>query len=181
MTEAQNQLNIGSPVPPFTLSDTEGNSHTAPISDAPPATVVIITCNHCPYVIAWNPRLRDVAQDYQPQGVRFLQINSNDPTRYPADSFDHMKQFVADQGWPIPYLHDPTQEVAHALSALTTPHVFVFDGDQRLRYRGAPDSDHSDESQNAQWLRSALDSVLASEEVQLAETAPRGCSVKWKS
>jgi peroxiredoxin len=174
-------LALGDPVPAFTLRDTEGDEHAVPAQDAPPATVLVVTCNHCPYVVAWNPRLRAVAEEYQPRGVRFLAINANDASRYPADSFEHMQRFVEDQGWPIPYLHDESQEVARALGAQVTPHVFVFDDEQRLAYHGAPDADHQDPSQGAAWLRDALDAVLAGEEVDHAETSARGCSVKWRT
>jgi hypothetical protein len=151
-----------------------------PADDAPPATVLVVTCNHCPYVIAWNPRLRAVAEDYAPRGVRVLAINANDASRYPADSPQAMERFVRDQGWPIPYLHDESQDVARSLDALVTPHVFVLDAGQRLRYRGAPDADHNDPGQNAQWLRDALDAVLDGSEPAVSDTRPRGCSVKWK-
>ena len=172
---------LGDPVPAFALRDTSGAEHAVPAGEAPPATVLVVTCNHCPYVIAWNPRLRAVADDYAPHGVRMLAINANDASRYPADSPAAMKRFVEDQSWPIPYLYDESQDVARALDAQVTPHVFVLDGDQRLRYRGAPDADHSDPSQAAVYLREALDAILAGEEPATAETRPRGCSVKWKS
>ena len=171
---------LGAPVPAFKLTDTEGSAHSVPADPAPPATVLVVTCNHCPYVIAWNPRLRAVAEDYAPRDVRFLAINANDAARYPADSPTAMARFVRDQSWPIPYLHDESQEVAHALGAQVTPHVFVLDADQRLRYRGAPDADHMDPSLNAVWLREALDALLAGEEPARPETDPVGCSVKWK-
>jgi hypothetical protein len=171
---------LGDPVPAFTLADTEGAGHAAPADPAPPATVLVVTCNHCPYVIAWNPRVRAVAEDYAPRGVRFLAINANDASRYPADSPQAMERFVRDQGWPIPYLHDESQEVARALGAQVTPHVFVLDDEQRLRYCGAPDADHEDPGQNARYLRDALDAVLAGEQPATADTRPRGCSVKWK-
>ena len=77
--------------------------------------MLIVTCLHCPYVVAWNPRLRAVAEVYAPRGVRFLGIHANDATRYPADSLDHMQRFVRDQDWPYPYLHDESQDVARAL------------------------------------------------------------------
>ncbi len=172
---------LGDLVPAFALPDTEGRTHSLPVDPAPPATVLVVSCNHCPYVIAWNPRLRVVAEDYAPRDVRFLAINANDASRYPADSPDAMARFVRDQCWPIPYLYDETQEVAHALDAQVTPHVFVLDGDQRLRYRGAPDADHRDPSQDARYLRDALDAVLAGHEPGTADTRPRGCSVKWKA
>lgn len=172
---------LGDPVPAFTLADTEGTGHGVPADPAPPATVLVVTCNHCPYVIAWNPRLRAVAEDYAARGVRFLAISANDAARYPADAPEAMARFVRDQSWPIPYLHDPTQEVARALGAQVTPHVFVLDAEQRLRYRGAPDADHEDPSQDAAYLRAALDAVLAGDEPPTSDTRPRGCSVKWRA
>lgn len=171
---------LGDRVPAFSLADTEGAMHDVPADPAPPATVLVVTCNHCPYVIAWNPRLRSVAEDYAPHRVRVLAINANDAARYPADSPDAMKRFVADQSWPIPYLYDETQDVARALGAQVTPHIFVLDADQRLRYRGAPDAKYDDPSQNAQYLRDALDAVLERAEPANPDTRPRGCSVKWK-
>ena len=173
-------FSLGDRVPAFELADTRGVSHAVPAQDAPPATVIVVTCNHCPYVMAWNPRLRRVAEEYAERDVRFLAINANDPTSHPADSPEHMRRFVEDHNWPIPYLHDESQDVARALGAEVTPHVFVLDSDQRLVYRGAPDADHKDESQDAAWLRAALDGVLAGEELADPETQARGCSVKWR-
>lgn len=171
---------LGDEVPAFALDDTEGTRHAVPADPAPPATVLVVTCNHCPYVVAWNPRLRAVAEDYAARGVRTLAINANDASRYPADAPAAMARFVRDQGWPIPYLHDASQDVARALGAQVTPHVFVLDAEHRLRYRGAPDADHGDPAQDARYLRDALDAVLAGERPAPAETRPRGCSVKWR-
>jgi peroxiredoxin len=180
MAETATAFGIGDPVPAFALTDTEGRRHEVPARDAP-ATVLIQSCNHCPYVIAWNPRLRAVAEEYRPRGVRFLAINSNDPRRHPADSPERMAQFVSENDWPIPYAFDESQDVARALGSARTPEVFVLDGDQRLVYHGAPDANHEDPSENAAWLRGALDAVLDGREVERAETPPRGCSVKWRS
>src|SRR4051794_25551845 len=97
-------LRLGDTVPAFALPDTEGAEHRVPLAEAPPATVLVVSCLHCPYVIAWNPRLRAVAEEYAPRGVRFLGIHANDATRYPADSLDQMKRFVREHGWPYPFL-----------------------------------------------------------------------------
>ena len=166
---------IGDRAPEFELQDTDGDTQTLQT----PA-VVIFTCNHCPYALAWHDRLMDVARDYE--DVHFYAINPNDAERYPRDSFEAMKERVqGDEGWPMPYMHDAKQEVAWAYGAKTTPDVFVVDSDGALRYRGAPDADHKDESLRADWLREALDAMLAGEEIGRPETDPVGCSVKWKA
>jgi hypothetical protein len=113
--------------------------------------------------------------------VRTLLINPNDGERYPRDSFDAMRERVrADGGWPVPYLRDEDQTVARAYGAKTPPDVFVIAPDGAIAYRGAPDADHGDPSLGAEWLRAALDDVLAGRPVDLAETTPVGCSVKWR-
>jgi peroxiredoxin len=172
-------LSIGDTAPAFELPDTEGNRHALADGGAQ-ATAVVFTCNHCPYALAWHERILSVARNYADRGVRFLAINSNDAERYPADSYEAMQERVRNEDWSLPYLHDASQDVARAFGAKTTPDVFVFDSQRRLRYRGAPDSDYNDPSQNASWLREALDAILAGREPDTAETDPVGCSVKWR-
>lgn len=168
---------IGEPAPTFSLPDTEGALHEP---GAAPATVVVFTCNHCPYALAWHQRIVDVARDYAQRGVRVLAVNSNDAERYPRDSEEAMRARV-DRGEldGVPYLRDASQEVARAYDAKTTPDVFLLDENGVLRYRGAPDGDYEDATQNAAFLRDALDAVLAGREPSPAETSPVGCSIKW--
>ncbi len=171
---------VGELAPPLELPDTEGRMHALPEPGEAPATVVFWTCNHCPYALGWHDRLVQVARDYADRGVRFLAVNSNDSERYPADSVEAMRERAAAERWPFPYLHDASQEAARAWNAQVTPHVYVLDPDLRVRYEGAPDADHMDPSQNASWLRGALDAVLAGEDPDPAATDPVGCSIKWK-
>jgi peroxiredoxin len=169
---------IGEPAPSFSLPATDGSMHGP---DGAAATVVVFTCNHCPYALAWHERIGAVAHDYSGQGVKMLAINPNDAERYPRDSFAAMRARVeADGGWPVPYLRDEDQTVARAYDARTTPDVFVLDADGRLAYRGAPDADHDDPAQGAAWLRGALDAVLDGRTPEPAETRPVGCSIKWR-
>jgi peroxiredoxin len=167
-------VEIGEQAPTFSLPDTDGVEH-----GPDGVTVVAFTCNHCPYALAWHERLLQVARDY-PQ-VTLLAVNPNDADRYPADSYEAMRERVrSDGGWPMPYMRDESQEVARAYDAKTTPDVFVLDAERRVRYRGAPDQDHRDPEQNARWLRDALDAVGRGDEPNPAETEPVGCSVKWR-
>jgi peroxiredoxin len=164
----------------FELTDTADQAHRLADRAGEPATVVVFTCNHCPYAVAWHERVAAVARDYADRGVEVLCINANDASRYPADSPEAMRNRVEAEHWTMPYLHDSTQEVARGFDARTTPDVFVMDGELRLRYRGAPDADYNDPGLDAAWLRGALDAVLAGEEPDPAETTPVGCSIKWK-
>ena len=172
-------VDVGDPAPSFELTDTGGGVHRPA---GGPASVVVFTCNHCPYALAWHDRLLDVARDYAERGVQVLLVNPNDAVRYPRDSFEAMRERVRrDGGWPAPYLHDATQEAAAAYGARTTPDVFLIDAGGRVAYRGAPDSDYDDPQQRAKWLREALDAVLDGRRPARARTQPVGCSIKWRA
>ncbi len=172
---------IGERAPDFELPATGGGTECLAGGEAK-ATVVYWTCNHCPYALAWHERMLEADRDYAESGVRFLAINSNDPARYPADSFEAMAERVESEGgWPHPYLHDESQEVARGWGAEKTPHVFVLDSGLKLRYKGAPDADYDDPAQRAAYVREALDAVLEDREPARAETPAVGCGVKWKT
>lgn len=177
-TDAENTLRLGDPAPLFELPGTDQRSHALELGAA---TVVIFTCNHCPYALAWEDRLLAVGADYADRNVAFYAINSNDAELKPTDSFESMKARLAEHPWPFPYLRDESQEVARAYGALTTPDVYLFDADGLLAYRGAPDADYEDERLNAKWLREALDAVLTGHAPALAETESVGCSIKWRT
>jgi redoxin len=163
----------------FELPGTDGATHPGGPGRRP--AVVVFTCNHCPYALAWHDRLLDTARDYGDR-VDFAFVSSNDAGRYPRDSFEAMKDRVAgDGGWPAPYLYDESQDVARAFGARTTPDVFVFDAGGRLAYRGAPDADYGDADLRAAWVRGALEAVLGGVPADPAETEPVGCSIKWRA
>ena len=180
MTTGPEDFGIGERAPALELPDTEGRTHSLADAEGAPATVVVWTCNHCPYALAWHDRIVEAACDYASREVRFLAINSNDPDRYPADSYEAMRDRVAREEWPFPYLHDESQAAARAWGAKVTPHVYVLDAERRLRYQGAPDPDYQDPAHNASWLRDAIDAVLAGKDLARPQTDPVGCSVKWR-
>lgn len=166
----------GDAAPPFSLPATDGSRHG--VSGGP--VVVVFTCNHCPYALAWHERIQAVVRDYADR-LPVLQVCANDAERYPRDSFAAMRERVESEGgWPGPYLHDADQSVARAYGAETTPDVFVVDATGRLAYRGAPDADYDDPDQGAAFLRGALDAVLEGRAPDPPETPPVGCSIKWR-
>ena len=174
-------LRIGDEAIAFALPGVDGQNHSlVELAAGKKATAVIFMCNHCPYVLAWLDRLMSVGRDYAGQGVAFAGINANDAGKYPADSFENMVRLAEAWDLPFPYLWDEGQEVAAAYGAERTPEIFLFDGDMRLRYHGAPD-DNRDETQASQaYLRDALEAILAGQEPPVEDTAPVGCTIKWK-
>jgi len=166
---------------PFRLPATDGRTYGPEDFADARALAVIFWCNHCPYVQAWEDRIIALQREYADRGVRFVLINSNDATKYPEDSFDQMRARAEAKGYPFPYLHDESQEVARRYGATRTPEIFLFDGERRLVYHGAPDDNVEDPNAvRHHYLREALEAVLAGRRPETAETPPRGCSIKWR-
>ena len=171
---------VAQTAPSFTLPGVDGRDHSlADYSDAP-ALVLVQSCNHCPYVRAWEGRLNAIQKDYAEQGVRIVAVNSNDAASHPEDSFEEMQARASKQGFAFDYLYDEQQSLASALGSKRTPEVFVFDGDRKLVYHGAVDDNRDDTAVDAHYLRDALDAVLAGAEPAVADTAAVGCTVKWR-
>lgn len=174
------KLNLGDTSVPFTLLGVDNQMYS--LSDyANLVVVVIFSCNHCPYVRAWEDRMVQIQADYANQGVQFLVINANNAEKYVADSFPRMQERAIEKGFNFPYLYDETQEVARAYGAERTPEVFVFDQQGILRYHGTIDDNYDDPaSVRRHYLREALDTVLLGSLPPTAETKPVGCTIKWR-
>lgn len=173
------RLAHGEQAPPFRLAGIDGREHAlADYGDAE-LLVLIQSCNHCPYVLAWEGRMVALQADYAERGVRLVAINSNDAARYPEDSFERMVKHASEAGFNFDYLHDPGQLVARSLGAERTPEVFLFDRDRRLAYHGAIDDSRDDRTVTTHFLRDALEAALAGETPPVLDTPPSGCPVKW--
>lgn len=170
-------LRPGDSAPDFVLPDVDGAAVALDVRAA--ATVVVFTCNHCPFSLGWHDRIQQVARDYAAREVRFLQINPNDGSVNPRDSVENSRRRVADGQFAGPYLVDANQAVARRWGARHTPEVFVLDARGIVAYHGAPDADVAEDVLNAGWLRGALDHVLAGTTPDPAETPLVGCSIKW--
>jgi peroxiredoxin len=112
---------------PFTLTGVDDRQHSLADYAGKEAVAVIFSCNHCPYVKAWEDRMVQIQADYAARGVQFIVINPNDTTISPDDSFSKMRQRSQEKGFNFPYLFDESQEVAMAYGAERTPEVFLFD------------------------------------------------------
>jgi peroxiredoxin len=171
---------LGAGAPQFNLPGVDEQNHSLDSYADADLLVLVQSCNHCPYVQAWEGRLSAIASDYAGRGVRVVAVNSNDAGSHPDDSFDEMQKRSREQGFTFDYLYDEPQAVARALGAERTPEVFVYDSDRRLRYHGAIDDNRDETGVSQQYLRDALDAVLAGQDPPLAQTPPVGCTVKWR-
>ena len=171
---------LGTEVPQFDLPGVDGQNHSLDSYADAEALVLVQSCNHCPYVQAWEDRLSAIATDYAGRGVRVVAVNSNDAEHYPEDSFEEMQARASARGFTFDYLYDEPQGVARELGAERTPEVFLYDRDRRLVYHGAIDDSRDETAVTQQYLREALDALLEGREPALTETPPVGCTVKWK-
>jgi peroxiredoxin len=144
-----------------------------------PVLVVMFTCNHCPYVVAYEDRMVAIQKDYAGKGVQLVAINANDEKSYPEDSYPEMVKRAKEKRFNFPYVRDPGQKAAEAYGAVCTPHVFAFDEDRKLRYRGRIDDSRDPSKVKSHDLRNALDDLVAGRPVKEADTRPFGCSIKW--
>lgn len=180
-----NMIPLGTPAPGFTLPDAVSGCDTA-FTDivGEQATVVMIICNHCPYVLQIIAEVVAVAKAYQPRGVGFVAISCNDIDAYPQDAPDKMRAMAQQHGFTFPYLYDASQAVARAYDAACTPEFYVFTAAAGCVYRGQFDGARPgrDVPVSGADLRGALDATLRGETIPEADQVPsQGCGIKWKS
>lgn len=173
-------LAIGETAPDFeNLLGTDGKKYSLASYQSKPVLVVIFSCNHCPYVQAYEDRMIAIQRDYAKKGVQLVAINSNDEKVSPGDSYSEMVSRAKARGFNFPYLRDETQGAVDSYGGVCTPHVFAFDDKRVLRYRGRIDDSKDPTLVKSNDLKNALDDIISGHEVRVPDTKPFGCSIKW--
>ena len=147
--------------------------------------LVIFTCNTCPFVVGrgdtegWEGRYNGIIEFAESNGVGSILVNSNSAFRRNQDNISAMKNRARDMNYAAPYVVDEMSQLANAFYAKTTPHVFLFDSDLSLIYKGAID-DNVDSAKDVEkhFLRDAIERHGAGKKVRKKVTAPLGCSIK---
>ncbi len=173
-------LALSSIAPDFQLKGVDGKTHSLKSFADKKALAIVFSCNHCPYVQAYEARMVQLQQDYLPKGASLVAINSNDDEGYPEDSFENMIARSKEKGFNFPFLRDETQEIARKYGAICTPHIFLFNQQRVLSYKGRIDDNRNPADVKSHDLRNAIDSVLSGKTPAVQETRPFGCSIKWK-
>jgi peroxiredoxin len=143
---------------------------------------VIFLSNHCPVVLSYLDRLKQIQAQFQNQGFTLVGINANDAEQDSEESFKTMKQFALDRQLNFPYLWDSTQDVAHSFGVERTPEAFVIDHKGILRYNGRiDDNPQQANAVTVPYLQNAIAALLSGQEVHPDATKAIGCTIKWRN
>jgi thioredoxin-related protein len=144
-------------------------------------TLVIFSCNTCPFVIAQEDRIREIQGSAGRMDIGVVVINSNEAKRDADDSQDAMKKYGNNQKFLAPYLVDANSDMANAFGATRTPESFLFDKDGKLVYRGSIDDSPRDvKAIKSHYLLDAMTALSKGKEITTKTTVSTGCSIKRK-
>ena len=175
------ELEVGAKAPAFELVNAVDGTRVAFAPGDGRLSVIVFTCNQCPYAKAFEPRLIAIGNEYAKRGVVFYAIDSNDDAAYPVETMGEMKGRATSRHYPFPYLKDGDSKVAREYGARVTPHVFVVDGKGVVRYRGYVDDSTKAAERQHTGLTDALNELIAGREVKVSATKAFGCTIKFKS
>ncbi len=182
--EAPRALAMRAPAPMTDVKMTSVDGRSLSIADVKGAkgTLVIFTCNACPWVKAWETRVVELGNMYAKRGVGVIAINANDPGVQAEDAYVVMQERAKQRGMTFPYVVDATSDLARAFGATRTPEAFLFDRAGELVYHGAVDDNAKQpEKVTKRWLRDALEATVSGQAVAVKETKALGCGIKFRA
>ena len=179
------EVGANAPMTDYKMPDVSGKELTLKEIKKQNGLLVVFSCNTCPFVVGsednkgWEGRYNLIASECEKYDIGMVLVNSNEAKRDQGDSMEDMKLRAKEKGFKSYYALDANSELANAFGAKTTPHVFLFDADLKLAYRGAIDDNHRDpEIVSQNYLLAAIDNVASGEEIEVKETKAIGCSIK---
>lgn len=175
---------VGDAATDFNLKNVDGKKVSLANYKDAKGFVVIFTCNHCPYAVAYEDRIIAIDKKYKKLGFPVIAINPNDPAIVPGDSFEGMKKRAMEKGFTFPYLFDAKQEVYKNFGATKTPHVYILSkkGDKlKVEYIGIIDNNYKDESKvSTRYVEDAIKALMNNKKPTVTYTKAIGCSIKTK-
>lgn len=177
-------VKVGDKVRNISLKNIDGSMYSLSDQKKEKGFVIIFTCNHCPFSVAYEDRIIALQEKYGSLGYPVVAINPNDPDIVPEDSFEQMKIRASEKKFNFPYLYDQSQQVAAYYGATRTPHVFILNKENNefvVRYIGAIDNNVESAAEATDlYVENALQELLAGKQVSNSQTKAIGCTIKWK-
>lgn len=175
---------VGDTIMEFKLKNIDGKFKALNDYKSEKGIILIFTCNHCPFSVAYEDRIIALHKKYSGLGFPVVAINPNDDKAYPLDSYENMIERAQEKGFTFDYLHDETQEVAKTFGATNTPHVFIVSNQQsyfKVEYIGAiDDNSYEPQSVKHRHVENAIDQLNKNIPITVTKTKALGCSIKWK-
>lgn len=173
---------VGDVATDFSLKNVNGKNVSLKDMKDAKGYIVIFTCNHCPYAVAYEDRIIGLDKKYSKKGYPVVAINPNNPVKQPDDSFEKMQVRAKEKNFGFPYLFDEGQKIYPQYGATKTPHVYVLEKTAKgnvVRYIGAIDDNYEDAAAvTRKYVENAVDALLSGKEVPVKETKAIGCSIK---
>ena len=176
-----NTLEIGNKAPLMDLKmlSTDGSQYNLNDVKKENGTLVVFTCNTCPFVVMWEDRYLLLEKICNENNVGMVYVNSNEKKRDGDDSIEEMRLHSKKNNYKAPYIVDKNSELANAFNAKTTPHIFLFDSKDKLSYSGSIDDNYeSAKDVSSFYLKDAILQMSNNKEITLKSTKPIGCSIK---
>lgn len=173
---------IGDIATDFSLKNVDGKMVSLKDYTSAKGFIVIFTCNHCPYSVAYEDRIIELDKDFKKKGYPVIAINPNNPVAYPEDSFPKMIERASQKKFTFPYLFDAKQTIYPKYGATKTPHVYILEKENTnliVKYIGAIDNNYKDANlASKHYVKDAINALLSNTEITVKETKAIGCSIK---
>lgn len=158
----------------------KGNDASISLNDFKDDVVVLVfLANHCPVVTAYEDRIINFADQYKDKGVRVVAVAVQGGNYTETDNLPAIKERVKERGYNFVYGYDASQQIGHDYGATNTPQFFVLDKDRTIRYLGAMDDSQNEAKVSKNYLKDAVEAVLAGRTPEITETRPVGCGVVY--
>ena len=177
------ELDLGSilPLEDVKMLDISGDYISLGKAKGENGLLVIFSCNTCPWVIKWEDRYVELAKKYRSKGIGIIAVNSNETTFGSVDSMDEMKAHAKEKGYNFYYAQDDGSKLAREFGATRTPHVYLFNAEDQLVYRGAIDDNAKKPNKvKKPYVADAIDAMLTGNTIKYASTKALGCGIKFK-
>ena len=164
----------------YILKNIDGNDTSLDKLKKSNGILVVFSCNTCPWVIRWQDRYNLLSAFSRKNDIGFVAVNSNARLHESVDSMDEMIYHATTNEYGFPYVLDKDAKLAKAFGAMKTPHVYLFNSDNKLVYTGAIDDNaKSAKKVKNNYLMDAIRALGTNKKIKISETKALGCSIKY--